>query len=90
MERELIQTYFRKPYPNEIGEVYSASAILSYISGSIGYKLTVERVNSAMEQLGFERRRTATTRGWLCIKRTPDEIAEFRKRLAMDSEPDDQ
>jgi predicted P-loop ATPase len=90
MERELIQTYFRKPYPNEIGEIYSASAILSYISGSIGYKLTVERVNSAMEQLGFERRRTATTRGWLCIKRTPDEIAEFRKRLAMDSEPDDQ
>jgi hypothetical protein len=85
LEEELISICFRKPGPEEIGQFFPTSAILSYIAGNIGSKLNVVKVGMAMKRLGFENIRGAHgSRGWNCIQMTPEEIVCLRKRLAMD------
>jgi hypothetical protein len=85
LEEELISICFRKPGPEEIGQFFPTSAILSYIAGNIGSKLNVVKVGMAMKRLGFENIRGAHgSRGWNCIQMTQEEIVCLRKRLAMD------
>jgi predicted P-loop ATPase len=83
LEEELIPMYFRKPGPDEVGQVFSSSAILTYIASNIGSKMSVIKVAKAMKDLGFEQKKNKGKRGWVCIPLTPEEIVAERKRLAM-------
>jgi predicted P-loop ATPase len=84
IEEELIPIYFRKPGPNEVGQFFPNSLIMSYLPSSYKNQLSPVRIGQAMKELGFEQKRLKNTRGWICIPRTPAEIEAERKRLAME------
>jgi predicted P-loop ATPase len=84
IEEELIPIYFRKPGPNEVGQFFPNSLIMSYLPSSYKNQLSPARIGQAMKELGFEQKRTKNARGWICIPRTPAEIEAERKRLAME------
>jgi predicted P-loop ATPase len=89
MEEELIPLHFRKPGPDEIGQFFSTSDILKHIGDNISYKLSLVKVGKAMSQLGFEKRRSGSLNGWICIPINPQDFVDQRKRMAMHSEKDD-
>jgi hypothetical protein len=57
--------------------------VLKYIGDSIWSKLNVVKVGMAMGDLNFERRRKKGIKGWVCIPINPQEMADYRKRMAM-------
>jgi predicted P-loop ATPase len=83
IEEELIPIYFRKPGPDEVGQFFPNSLIMSYLPSSYKNQLSPVRIGQAMKELGFEQKRIKNTRGWICIPRSPAEIEAERKRLAM-------
>jgi predicted P-loop ATPase len=86
MEEELIPLYFRKPGPDEVGQFFPNSLIMSYLPSSYRNQLSTVRIGQAMKELGFQQKRVKNTRGWICIPRTPSEIEAERKRMAMSEE----
>jgi hypothetical protein len=89
MEEELIPLYFRKPGPEECGQFFSTTLVMKYIGDCIGSKLNVVKVGMAMERLGFEKKKSHGTKGWICIPFNSNELTDQRKRLAMNSDSDD-
>jgi hypothetical protein len=89
MEEELIPLYFRKPGPDEVGQFFPNSLIMSYLPSSYRNQLSTVRIGQAMKKLGFEPKRTKYARGWICIPRTPAEIEAERKRMAREDDYDD-
>jgi hypothetical protein len=43
----------------------------------------------AMAKLGYEKRRSDATKGWICIPINPQDFVDQRKRMAMHSIGDD-
>jgi hypothetical protein len=89
MEEELIPLYFRKPGPEECGQFFPTSLVLKYIGDSIGSKLNVVKVGMAMKKLGFESKSHKGTRGWNCMPINPQDLADHRKRMAMQTDDDE-
>jgi hypothetical protein len=89
MEEELIPLYFRKPGPEECGQFFSTALVMKYIGDYIGSKLNVVKVGKAMAELGFDKKRSHGIKGWICIPLTSDELANQRKRLAMNPDSDE-
>jgi hypothetical protein len=85
MERELILTYFRKPYSNEHGDFYTSSDIIEHIGGKLASKLTTRKVNEALRALGFKEHRKNWERGWICVMLTYEEVKLQRHREAMEA-----
>ena len=84
LEHELIQTYLRKPYEDEIGEFLTVSDILQTIGvGFLGHKLSKIAVGRAMKDLGFTFKRNGKITGYIAMRYTGDEIISNRKRIAM-------
>jgi predicted P-loop ATPase len=91
MEEELIPLYFRKPGPDEVGQFFPNSLIMSYLPSSYRNQLSTVRIGKAMAALGFEQKRVKGRRGWICIPMTPSEMEAARKRLAMaENDPEDE
>jgi predicted P-loop ATPase len=86
MEEELIPLYFRKPGPEECGQFFPTSLVLKYIGDSIGSKLNVVKVGMAMKNLGFESKVIKKIRGWMSVPINPNELADHRKRMAMQND----
>ena len=88
LEHELVDLYFRKPTDSELGEFISVARALQMISNGISQKLSAVNVGRAFSDLGFKRVRTNSSRGFIVVCRTPEEIKAYQHRLLMDAEPD--
>ena len=88
LEHELVDLYFRKPTDSELSEFMSVARALQMISNGISQKLSAVNVGRAFSDLGFKRVRTNSSRGFIVVCRTPEEIKSYQHRLLMDAEPD--
>ena len=88
LEHELVDLYFRKPTDSELGEFMSVARALQMISNGISQKLSAVNVGRAFSDLGFKRVRTNSSRGFIVVCRTPEEIKAYQHRLLIDAEPD--
>jgi hypothetical protein len=86
----LIPLYFRKPGPEECGQFFPTSLVLKYIGDSIGSKLNVVKVGMAMKNLGFKSKRNLGLNGWVCMPINPQEMADYRKRMAMHADDEEE
>ena len=88
LEHELVDLYFRRPIDSELGKFISVARALQMISNGISQKLSAVNVGRAFSDLGFKRVRTNSSRGFIVVCRTPEEIKAYQHRLLMDAEPD--
>ena len=88
LEHELVDLYFRRPTDSELGEFMSVARALQMISNGISQKLSAVNVGRAFSDLGFKRVRTNSSRGFIVVCRTPEEIKAYQHRLLMDAKPD--
>ena len=88
LEHELVDLYFRKPTDTELGEFMSVARALQIISNGISQKLSAVNVGRAFCDLGFKRVRTNSSRGFIVVCRTAEEIKAYQNRLSADAQPD--
>ena len=88
LEHELVDLYFRRPTDSELGEFMSVARALQMISNGISQKLSAVNVGRAFSDLGFKRVRTNSSRGFIVVCRTLEEIKAYQHRLLMDAKPD--
>ena len=88
LEHELVDLYFRRPTDSELGEFISVARALQMISNGISQKLSAVNVGRAFSDLGFKRVRTNSSRGFIVVCRTSEEIKAYQHRLLMDAKPD--
>ena len=88
LEKELVDLYFRKPGPEEAGEFMSVARALQIISAGISQKLSAVNVGRAFVELGFERVRTRSSRGFIVVSRTAEEMKAYQCAQLHDAEPD--
>ena len=88
MEEELIATYLRVPYGDEVGEFLTATRIIELIGGSVKRPLSAKKVALCMNRLGFEARRIRNVRGWNVVILTGNDIKEEQRLNAHRSVED--
>ncbi len=88
LEEELVTTYFRVPYGNEVGEFLTTSRIIELINGMVKIPLNPRKIVMVMKKLGFTQRRIAIARGWNVIILTGEEIKNQQKLQAHKSNPE--
>ena len=88
LEHELVDLYFRKPTDSELGEFMSVARALQIISNGISQKLSAVNVGRAFSDLGFKRVRTNSSRGFIVVCRSAEEIKAYQHRLSADAQPD--
>ena len=82
LELELIQTYFRLPRENEVGEFYTASRIIETICVSVKAPLYPRNIAIWMNKLGYQQRRRDNMRGWNVILLTATDIKQRQQENA--------
>ena len=82
LELELIQTYFRLPKENEVGEFYTASRIIETICVSVKAPLYPRNIAIWMNKLGYQQRRRDNMRGWNVILLTATDIKQRQQENA--------
>ena len=88
MEEELIATYLRVPYGDEVGEFLTATRIIELIGGAVKRPLSAKKVALCMNRLGFEARRIRNVRGWNAVILTGNDIKEDQRLNAHRSVED--
>ena len=88
MEEELIATYLRMPYGDEVGEFLTATRIIELIGGAVKRPLSAKKVALCMNRLGFEARRIRNVRGWNVVILTGNDIKEHQRLNAHRSVED--
>ena len=88
LEQELVDLYFRRPGPEEVGEFMSVARALQIISAGISQKLSAVYIGRAFSELGFNRVRTKRSRGFIVVCRTGEEMKAYQLRQGLDAEPD--
>ena len=88
LELELIQTYFRPPGENEVGEFYTASRIIETICVSVRTPLYPRNIAIWMNKLGYRQRRRDNMRGWNVILLTATDIKQRQQENARLSTPE--
>ena len=88
LELELIQTYFRPPGENEVGEFYTASRIIETICVSVKTPLYPRNIAIWMNKLGYRQRRCDNMRGWNVILLTATDIKQRQQENARLSTPE--
>ena len=87
IEEELILTYLRKPYGDEVGEFLTATRIIELIGMYVKCPLSPKRVAFAMNRLGYRQRRVGGVRGYNVIILTGNDIKEQQRLKARNSDP---
>ena len=85
---ELISRYLRKPKPGEPSEFLSATDILQLVGSNPVLKLTTNKIGRAMTDLGFERMRTGSERGYNVVQYSDEEIKARQRMKACDAKPE--
>ena len=88
MEEELIATYLRVPYGDEVGEFLTATRIIELVGASVKRPLSAKKVALCMNRLGFEARRIRNVRGWNVVILTGNDIKEEQRLNAHRSVED--
>ena len=88
MEEELIATYLRVPYGDEVSEFLTATRIIELIGGAVKRPLSAKKVALCMNRLGFEARRIRNVRGWNVVILTGNDIKEHQRLNAHRSVED--
>ncbi len=88
LEQELVDLYFRKPNDTELGEFISVARALQLISCGISQKLSSVNVGRAFSDLGFKRVRTNSSRGFIVVCRTAEEMKVYQHSLLAGAQPD--
>jgi len=83
LERELLLLHFRRPSGTEHGQFMPTARLLQYLGGNPSLKLNAVNIGRAMTELGFERKREGTIRGFIVVPRSGEEIAGYQKTLAL-------
>ena len=85
-ERELVFWYFRPPEKGEQGEFMPVGLAMQMISVNISAKINKEALGYAFIDLGFERKTYRNVRGYIVVRRTPEEQKSLRNELASNSD----
>ena len=85
---ELISRYLRKPREGEPGEFLCATDILQLVGSNPVLKLTTNKIGRAMTDLGFERMRTGSERGYIVVQYSAEEINARQRMKACDARPE--
>ena len=88
LELELVSQYFRVPKGQEPGEFISVAMALQIVGANITQKLSKELLSRAFTKLGFPSRRTSKYRGYIVVRRSPDEMRSLRYQLAAGADCD--
>ena len=89
LEHELVALYFRKPTPNEVGTFISSARAIQIIGTGISQKLNPTKIGMAFHDLGFERVRYHSIRGYLVIIRSADEMQAYQRGIGPNNNSDD-
>ena len=92
MTQELIETYFRPPYGDEVGEFYTSANILTAITTYCGGRVTIRPrdIYVWMNRLGYKQCRVGNLRGWNVIVHTGNDIHDNHRINAHRSQLDDE
>ena len=82
LEQELVDVYFRVPVGVEAGEFMPVSRALQIVGGTMIHQLSAVRLGQAFTNLGFTFRRTNTTRGYIVVQRSAEEIKSRLRSMA--------
>ena len=85
IEEELILTYLRQPYGEEVGEFLTATRIIELVGMYVKCQLSPKRVAYAMNRLGYRQRRVGGVRGYNVVILTGDMIKEKQRLDARES-----
>ena len=85
---ELICRYLCKPREGEPGEFLCATDILQLVGSNPVLKLTTNKIGRAMTDLGFERMRTGSERGYIVVQYSAEEIKARQRMKACDAKPE--
>ena len=85
IEEELILTYLRQPYGEEVGEFLTATRIIELVGMYVKCQLSPKRVSFAMNRLGYRQRRVGGVRGYNVIILTGNDIKEQQRLNARES-----
>ena len=85
IEEELILTYLRQPYGEEMGEFLTATRIIELVGMYVKCQLSPKRVAYAMNRLGYRQRRVGGVRGYNVVILTGDMIKEQQRLNARES-----
>ena len=85
-ERELVFWYFRTPADGEEGEFMPVGLAMQMVSVNISAKISKEALGHAFIDLGFERKTYRNVRGYIVVRRTPEEQKRLRNELASNSD----
>lgn len=84
IERDLIQTYFRRPYPHEKGVFMTNAEILKILQEGPHIMLSSLKVSIEMKALGYIPVKIGGKRGYRVIRLTAEEVEFNRHSLARD------
>jgi hypothetical protein len=83
LEAELVQQYFRKPVSEEHGEFMPVSLALQIVGAGITQKLSTVSLGRAFVEQGFARRTFRNVRGYIVVRRSPEEMRSLRSVMAQ-------
>ena len=79
LEHELIALYFRKPESREPGEFMPVSLAMQIVGTGITQKLSTVTLGRAFRELGFQNKMEHHTRGYVVVRRSPEEMRSMRQ-----------
>ena len=89
LEVELVQQYFRRPQGKEPGEFISVAMALQVVGANITQKLSCVMIGRAFRELGFQSRKSGSIRGYVVIRRSPEEMRSMRYQMAQGTDGTD-
>jgi len=85
-EYELLLTYYRKPVGLERG-VYTTSSQIIGRFGNTSLRLSLQKVDRAMRELGFRQVKASNANYWVVVERTTEEVQHLLPAEAEQADP---
>ena len=86
LENELVDVFFRLPQGQEKGEYMPVSRALQIIGGNTVQQLSAVRLGRAFMEQGFRQVRQAHSRGYIVVRRSPEEVQCHLRSLAYEDD----
>ena len=86
LESELVDVFFRLPQGQEKGEYMPVSRALQIIGGNTVQQLSAVRLGRAFMEQGFRQVRQAHSRGYIVVRRSPEEVQCHLRSLAYEDD----
>ena len=86
VEEDQIRKHFRLPKPGEAYEIYSVADVLGVINMELKVPLSVTKVGTLLNKMGFKKVRTRKARGYKVYRYSLEEICSNKKGRVDDAE----